>query len=55
MDKQQEHLRSEAQAAEESAPRSLLGFGALSAIALLLAAGAYAALRLHALPHARGC
>lgn len=55
MGKQQEHLRSEAQAAEESAPHSLLEFGALSAIALLLAAGAYAALRLHALHMRRGC
>ena len=50
MDKQ-ENLRSEAQAAEAPAARSL-EFWWLSAIALLLAAGAYVALRLDALPHA---
>jgi len=51
MDKQQESLRSEAQAAEAPAARSL-EFWWLSAIVLILAAGAYTALRLHALPHA---
>jgi len=51
MDKQQESLRSEAQAAEAPAARSL-EFWWLSAIVLILAAGAYSALRLHALPHA---
>lgn len=52
MDKQQEHLRSEAQAAEEPVAHSSLEFWSLSIIALALAVGAYAALRLHALPHA---
>ena len=51
MDKQQENLRSEAQAAEAPAARSLELWW-LSAIVLILAAGAYSALHLHALPHA---
>ncbi|HEX5952486.1 MAG TPA: mechanosensitive ion channel domain-containing protein [Rhodanobacteraceae bacterium] len=51
MDKQQ-HLRSETQAAEAPVQRSPLEFWSLSSIVLVLAAGAYAALRLHALPHA---
>ena len=51
MDKQQENLRSQTEAAEEPAARSL-EFWWLSAIVLILAAGAYTALRLQALPHA---
>jgi|SRR6185312_11025827 len=51
MDSKQEQLRRQTQAVEEPAPRSSFEFWWLSVVALALAAGAYAALRLHVLPN----
>lgn len=52
MDSKQDQLRRQTQAAEEPAPRPSFEFWWLTTIALLLAAGAYAALRLRVFPNA---